>query len=197
MKKPALLILSLIILCTACAAQAAENGLPAYASIRDALDSTDCYAEIRDNEDSVVLILCMEDRYIRIITLPDDYAKALYRAAEAKDFSRPAMEAFDAYAWKLTPAVIEELPGTPKSQAELDGLIGKSVRDLINEGFGEEILVSEGGWENPTHIELEYGLFRYAFEVTVPSDDLKEMMVLRAEYSGLSRAAFAADIQEH
>ena len=94
MKKTALLILSLIVLFTACAAQAAENGLPAYASIRDALDSTNCYAEIRDNDDYVVLILDLEDRYIRVFTLLDDYAKALYRAAEAKDFSRPAMEAF-------------------------------------------------------------------------------------------------------
>ena len=126
MKKTALLILAVIILCSACAARAEGKELPAFASIREALDSTEGYAEIREDNDRIVLILEMDGRYLRMVTFPDEYAKELYQAAETAEHRSAAMEAFDSYAWALPVSCTEEFTALPKEQAELDALEGKS-----------------------------------------------------------------------
>lgn len=196
MKKTVLLILSVIILCTACAAQAAEGELPVFTSIRDALDSTEGYAEIREHEDYIVLILEMDDRYIRMVVLPDDHAKELYRAVDA-EHSSAAMEAFDEYAWTLPLSYTEELPEKPMSQAELDGLKGKTFQELMDGGFGREMILPESEVEAPAAICLEYGFYRYEFEVDhADSGDPRIMTIRSGKFDGLSRSAFDPDGQE-
>ena len=175
MKKIALLVLS-VILCTACIAQAAEKELPVFASIRDVLDSTESYLSIQDHHDYLVLVLEMDDRHFRMVTLLDDHAKELYKAAEAQDYSTPAMEAFDEYAWTL-PIVY--------------------TQELMNNGFGDEMILYKSELAAPVSILLEYGSYKYEFKVTNASGGDPYLMTIKdAKYNGFSRSAFDIDIQE-
>ena len=198
MKRIVLLLLSGIILCIASVAHTAEKELPVFTSIRDALDSTEGYAEIRERNNYIVLILDMDDRYIRMVVLLDDRAKDLYRAAEAEEFSTSAMEAFNEYAWTLPLSYTGELTETPKNQAELDTLKGKTVQELMDEGFGKEMILSESELEAPVAVNLEYGLYKYEFEVTdAASGDPCIMTIKCGKYNGFSRAAFDIDSREN
>ena len=136
MKQIALLLLSLIILCTACSAQAAEKELPVFTSIWDAVNSTEGYAEVHDNEDYAVLIVNMDDRYLRMFSLLDD------KTAKANDYPTDLLDVYAEYAWSLPLSCIEELP-EPLSQAELDGLKGKTLQQLMDDDFGKEMILHE------------------------------------------------------
>ena len=138
MKKIIWMILSVIILCLACAAQASGKEPPAFTSIRDVLDHTEGNVAIVGHEDYTVLILEADGRYIRMAALSDGHAKDLYKAAAGEIFSVSAMEAFSDYAYTLPFSYTEELDEKPKSQTELDDLKGKTVRELMDEGFGPQ-----------------------------------------------------------
>lgn len=197
MKKTALVILSVIILCTACAAQVEEKGLPSFASIREALDSTEGYAGIVEHKDYIVLILETDGGTFRMAVLLDDHAKELYTAAQAEDYSTSAMESFNAYAWSLPLHSTEELAEMPMDQDALDRLKGKTVQELIDEGFGKDIILSENELETPSAIQLERGFYRYEFEVTnADSCDPQSMTVKSGKPNGYSRAAFEFDFHE-
>lgn len=197
MKRIALLALSLIILCTACAVHASEEDIPMFTSILDALDSTEGYAEVRNYGEDAVLIAETNGRYFRIFTLLDDHAKELYKAAAAEDCKISLWEPFNEYAWSLPLSYMEELPD-PLSRAELDCLKGKTVQQLMDEGFGKEILVSPSELASPAAIDLEYGFYKYQFEVTEASSGYRDMMrIMSGKFDGLSRDAFVIDIPEY
>ena len=196
MKKTVSLVLSVMILCAVCVSRAAGNELPVFASFRDALDSTKGYAEIREHDDYIVLVLEMDGRYFRMITLLDDHAKELYKTAE-KEYSTASMEACDSYAWALPLNYIEELADMPKDQAELDELKGKTIQELMDEGFGEEMIIDKNEMDFPVHICLEYGSYKYEFEVTNAASGYPYLMTIKnGKFNGLSRAAFYPDIPE-
>ena len=195
MKKTALLVLSVILLCAVCASRAEGNELPVFATFRDALDSTKGYAEIREHEDYSVLILEKDGRYFRLITLLDDHAKQLHKAAE-EEYSTATAEACNAYTWALPVSSIEELE-KPKDQAELDELTGKTVRALMDEGFGEEMIIDINEMESPVRIWLEYGSYKYEFAVTNAASGYPDSMTIESgKLDGFSRAAFSPDIHE-
>ena len=197
MKKTVLLILSVFILCAVCAAQAEGNVLPVFTSIQDAADSTDDYIEIHDHSDDVVLIMERDGVYIRMVTLLDEHAKDLYKIFEAEDHSATAIKAFEQYAWALPLSYIEELPDVPKSQAELDSLKGKTIQELMDEGFGKEMIIDINEIEFPVHIYLEHGSYKYEFEVTDAASGYPHLMtIISGKFSGLSRAAFIPDNDE-
>ena len=196
MKKIISLILSAVILCTAAAAQAGEAP-PVFGTIREALDSAEGYAVVRDCEDCIILLLETENGYYRIITLLDDHAKELYRKTIEEDYSASAREALENYAWALPPDVAEKLPEAPKDRTELDSLTGKTVRELMNEGFGEEMIVYQNELEAPVHINLEYGFYTYEFEVNDAATGDPDIMTVRSgKFIDFSRAAFEIDVQE-
>ena len=193
MKKITLLVLSVIILCTVRIARAAEKERPVFTSARDVFDSTEGDAANRACEDYIVLILETDNRHIRMVTLLDDHAKELYKAIEADDYSISAMEAFNEYALALPLSYAEELPEAPKSRAELDELKGKTVQELQDEGFGEMIL-SGNISEAPAAIDLEYGFYKYEFEVTNGASGYPQSMTVKSgKFNGYSRAAFDID----
>ncbi len=193
MKKTALLILTVIILCTVCAVQAEGNGLPVFASIQDAIDSTNVDLTVQDHQDNVVLLMEMDGRYIRMVTLLDDHAKDLYKAVEAEEHSDADIKAFEAYAWALPLSYTEELPDVPKSQAELDALKGKTVQELQDQGFGI-IILPHNYEENPDIINLEYGSYKYEFEVTNGASGYPQFMTIKSgKFIGFSYAAFHID----
>ena len=191
MKKSALVILSVIILCAACTAQAAGKELPVFTSVRDVIDSTEGFLIIQDCSEYIVLILEMDDGYIRMVTLLDNHAKDLYRTIDTEEDRFAAIKAFEEYAWSLPLSCTEELTEAPKSQAELDGLKGKTVRELMDEGFGEEMLLSGSSLEVPVAIDLEYGFYKYEFEVNNAASGYPRLMTVKSgKYNGFSRSAF-------
>ena len=135
MKKTVSLVLSVIILCAICVSQAEGKELPAFASIQEVIDSADNHIEIRDHSNAVVLILEKDGRYFRMVTLLDDHAKELYQFVEAENHSITDIRTFEKYARALPLSYTEELPDVPKSQAELDELNGKTIQELMDEGF--------------------------------------------------------------
>lgn len=187
-------VIMMIMLCFACCAPASGEKLPEFATIMEALDSTDGYAEIREDDGYLVLCLELDGRYIRLVTLTDDRAKELYAAAESAEYRTDAMETFDAYAWTLPVSHIEEISGLPKEQAELDSLRGKTVQELTENGFNREIILSEGEWVLPTAIMLESGFYRYRFDVETTSGEPCDMIVKDAQFAGFAKAAFAFQI---
>ena len=197
MKKTALLVLSAIILCAVCVSQAEGKELPVFTSIQEVIDSTDCNLEIHDHSDRIVLILEKDGRYIRMVTLLDDQARDLYKNIEAEDHSITAIKAFEKYAWALPLSYTEDLPDVPKRQAELDELKGKTIQELMNNGFGDEMILYESELAAPVSILLEYGSYKYEFKVTNASGGDPYLMTIKdAKYNGFSRSAFDIDIQE-
>ena len=195
MKKISLLVLSVILLCAACLARAAEEELPVFTSARDVFDSTEGDVANRACEDYLVLILETDHRYIRMVTMLDDHAKDLYKVVEA-DFSSSAVQAFNEYALALPFSYTEELPEPPLSQAELDELKGRTVQELQDEGFGEMILSGDIS-EVPAAIDLEYGFYKYEFEVTNGASGFPQFMTIKSgKFKGFSDAAFVIDDPE-
>ena len=193
MKKTTLLILTVIILCTVCAAQAEGNGLPVFASIQDVLDSTTGELIVQDHKDNIVLLMELDGKYLRMVTLLDDHAKDLYKPMEAEDHSVTDIKTFEAYAWALPLSYIEELPDVPKSQTELDDLKGKTVQELQDQGFGI-IILPQNYEENPDVINLEYGSYKYEFEVTNGASGYPQFMTIKSgKLIGFSYAAFHID----
>ena len=193
MKKTVLLICSLI-LCLAGAARAAESEPPAFDTVRDVIDRTEGELEIRTHQGAVVLMLETEGRYSRMVTLPDDRMMELYLAATGDDGSVSAMEAFNDYAWALPLSYTEELAETPKTQSELDALAGKTVQELMDDGFGKEMIFGKDEIAAPYRLFLENGLFKYEFEVDNAASGYSDLMTIkRGKYSGFSRAAFDID----
>ena len=197
MKRIIWLLLSASILCLACAAQAAGKEPPEFTSVRDVLDHTEGDVVIVGREDYIVLILETDGRHIRMAALLDDHARNLYQTATGKDYSVAAMEAFNDYAYTLPFSFSEELAEKPKDQAELDELKEKTIQELTDLGFGEEMIIDKEELEAPVHICLESGLFRYAFEVDHADSGYPSIMTVKSgKFSGFSRAAFDLDIQE-
>ena len=184
-----LLILTAAILCLACVAQAEEKELPAFTSIQDVLDHGEGNVFIVGHADTIVLILDMDGRYFRMAALLDDHAKELYRASTGEDFND--------YAYTLPFSMTEEITETPMDQAELDGLIGKTIQELMDAGFSKEMIIDKEELESPVHICLDKGFFQYVFEVEDASSGYPYLMtVTSGKLNGFSRAAFEIDTQE-
>ena len=158
-----------------------------YHTIREALDAAEGYAAINETDDSVILILERDGKYLRAVTMMDEHAKDLYQTAMAEEDSS-AFEVFDAYAWNLPVSYTEDITATPLEQAELDALAGRTIRDIMREWLCKGFVTLTSG-NDKTVISLDYGLYQYSFEVEGQGD--KELAkVIKGEVSGFSRAAF-------
>lgn len=185
MKKLAAIILAILMLCSVYGAMASEPSF--YHTIKEALDASEEYAAINETDDFVTLILEKDGKYYRAVTMMDEYAKNLYQTAMAEE-SSSAFEVFDAYAWNLPVSYIEEITAMPLEQSELDTLAGRTIRDIMQEWQCKGFVTSSSG-NNKTVVSLDYGLYKYSFEVEDQGD--KELAkVITGEVSGFSRAAF-------
>lgn len=160
--------------CEICGAPArrAEQPAPAAGSFREAADAVGDFAAISGNMDYLAVAAEKGGRYYRSVTLLDDRAKELYMAAIAEGSTFAEYEAFEAYAWDLPVCYTEELTAKPKDQAELDALAGKTIGELLNEGYS---YYGIGGGEGlPTVVDLQSGLFIYEFEVDASFEQYQE-----------------------
>ena len=83
----------------------------------------------------------------------------------------------------------EEITATPLEQAELDALAGKTIRDIMQEWQCKGFVTSSSSGNDKTIISLDYGLYKYSFEVEEQKDK-EQSKVKNGEVSGFSRAAF-------
>ena len=185
MKKLAALVLAILMFCSVYGVMASEG--PYFHTIREALDISEGYAAINETDDYVILILEKDGKTLRVVTMMDESAKELYQTAMAEEDSS-AFEMVDAYAWNLPVSYTEEITAMPLEQAELDALAGRAIRDIMREWQCRGFVPSSSG-NDKTVISLDYGMYKYSFEVE-DQGDMELAKVIKGEVSGFSRAAF-------
>ena len=149
--------------CEVCGAPFRQGEQSAAMSFRDAVDAAGEYAAVGGDIDYLAVVAEKDGRYFRTVTILDSRARELYMAAMAAEDPGAAYEAFDAYAWSLPVCYTEEITAQPKGREELDAQAGKTVGELLEEGYS---FYGIGGGENlPTVVDLSFGLFIYEFEV--------------------------------
>ena len=154
--------------CEICGAPFRAENRSDSMSFRDAVDAAGEYAAVGGDIDYLSVAAEKDGLYYRTVTILDDLAKELYMAAGAADSSDAAFEAFNAYAWSLPVCYTEEITAKPKSREELEAQAGKTVGELLEEGYS---FYGVGGGENlPTVVDLSYGMFIYEFEVDASFD---------------------------
>ena len=186
--------------CEICGAPARQENQIIFTDFRGAVDAAGRSAAVGGDIDYLAVASEKDGKYVRMVTLPDDHARALYMAAMSADDSGEAYEAYQDYAWSLPISYTEEFTVKPRDQAELDALAGKTVGELIDEGYF--IYGSGGGVDLPTIVDLSYGLYNYEFEVDasfeeylelMDGDDLRSLKVISGKHSGFSSLASDLD----
>ncbi len=141
-------------------------------NFRDAVNAAGEYAAVGGNIDYLAFAAEKDGRYYRAVTILDDRAKELFMATMAPGDSDAAFEAFNAYAWSLPVCYTEEITAKPKDQAELDAQTGKTVGELLEEGYS--FYGISGGVDLPTVVDLSSGLFIYEFETDASFEQYRE-----------------------
>ena len=150
----------------------ANRNLPRSQSFRDAVDTAGKSVTVGTDIDYLVAAMEKDGKYLRVVTLTDDHARELYMASMRAKDSGESFETFSKYAWSLPVSYTEEITAKPKEQAELDAKAGKTVGELMEEGY--DLYGSGGGINMPTVVDLSYGLFNYEFEVEASFEEYQE-----------------------
>ena len=148
-----------------------EPALPAFATMNEALTAVQEPGTCFDTDGTaVVMAMKAGEKYIRLITELDSRAKnLLVRKSGTGD---NGFDAFYNYVRDLPVSRIEELPTLPLDQAELDALAGKTMREILREGFVPFMIWAEGTEPRARHaIEFSYGLYFYSFEFDMTDED--------------------------
>ena len=184
--------------CNVCGAPLRQENPSLSIRFSDAVEAAGEFVSVGGDIDYLAVVTEKDGKFIRMVTLTDDHAKELYMAVMGAEDSGEAYEAFQAYAWSLPVTYTEELTVKPKEQAELDTLAGKTVDELVKDGY--ILCGSGGGVDLPTVVDLSYGLYNYEFEADasfeayqelLDREDLESLRVKSGMLSGFS--GFAAN----
>ncbi len=151
-----------------------EPALPAFATMNEALAAVKEPGTCFDTDGTaVVMAMKAGEKYIRLITELDSRAKNLL--VRKSGTGEDSFDAFYNYVRELPVSCVEELPVLPLDQAELDALAGKTMRELLREGFEPFGVWHEGEEPRARHvIELSYGLYTYSFEFDMTDEDYSD-----------------------
>ena len=186
--------------CAVCGAPARQENRPGYMIFRDAANAAGESGALGGDIDYLAAVMEKDGKNVRMITLLDDHAKELYMAVMSAEDAGGAYQAFEAYAWSLPVSYTEEITAKPIDQAELDAQAGKTVGELIENGYF--LYGSGGGIGLPTTVDLSYGLFNYEFEADASfeeyqdcqnRDDLESLKLKGGKRSGFSSLATNPD----
>ena len=202
MKKIMLILLAITVcLSSVSMAEKSDTDLYQFTSFSEAVDRAGESVSVGGDIDYLSAVMEKDGTFFRIVTLLDDHARELYMAAVyGENAGGDAIEAFNAYAWALPVSYTEEITAKPKEQAELDALAGKTVGEIVKEGY--VFYGAGGGIDLPTFVDLSYGLFNYTFEADASfeeyqehegRDDLGSLMVKGGKLSGFSSLATNPD----
>ena len=178
------------------AGSGAQEDLPAFATINDAMAASEGSSILVGKPDNLVFVLEYGGKSYRVISMLDDRAKALYKAGMSADGGISVSDEFYEYAQTLPVTRIEELTERPMTRAEIDSLNGKTVRELLSEGY--EYSIYYDGDEMGSDIGLQKGLYSYNFDTDEAFgkyresrnlNDLMDVKVSNGAYSGFSGSA--------
>ena len=202
MKKIMLILLAITVcLSSASMAEKSDTDLYQFTSFSEAVDRAGEFVSVGGDIDYLSVVMQTDGTFLRMVTLLDDHARELYMAAMyGEDAGEEAVGAFNAYAWTLPVSYTEKITAEPKEQAELDALAGKTVGEILEEGY--VLYGSGGGIDLPTVVDLSCGLFSYTFEADATFEeylehegrgDLESLKVKSGRLSGFSSLATDLD----
>ena len=201
--KKIMLILIAITVCLASVslAEKTDTYLNQVTNFSKAVDCAGEFVSVGGDIDYLSVVTEADGTFLRMVTLLDDHARELYMAAiYGENAGEEAVGAFNAYAWTLPVSYTEKITAKPKEQAELDALAGKTVGEILEEGY--VLYGAGGGIDLPTVVDLSYGLFSYTFEADASfeeylkyegGDDLASLKVKGGRLSGFSSLATNLD----
>ena len=171
MKKISVLILAILIVFTACASAAEEEGklAPMFATVGDAMEASGDPPVAGSNETYCSVITLQDGTYYRHIAYMDEKARELQKAISSAevDALEAAFAASDEYNKTLPVAYSEAFTVRPMPQEELDALAGKTIGELRAEGYTDVQSGSEG--DGIVYV-MRSGLFEYAMTVDADID---------------------------
>lgn len=188
--------------CAVCAAPPQPEKQEPEISFREAVEAAGEFVSTDGDMDYFAVAMEKDGKFIRMVTLTDEHAKELYTAAMEAEDSGEAYEAFQEYTWSLPVTYTEVFTEMPKEQAELDALYGKTVGELLEEGYS--FYGISGGSYEPTIVYLSYDPFVYEFETDAPFEQYYDgedwvgtdgITVKNGMFSGFS--GLATDLHYH
>ena len=204
MKKIISWLLVLLVLCAASAAPA-EDAVPMYATVSEALAAAGRPPIAGGDSDYYAVVTEKDGKYYRSVAYTDSVYDDLQEDAWNADLDHisEAFSAIDDYLMSLPVSYTEELTGVPLSREEIDGLVGRTLGELENAGF---VIVSSGQADDDVICyELRWRLYAYSVIVDADFDTYEKalwenresqdgFMVKTAECIGLSRDAYMLSI---
>ena len=182
----------------------AEEG-PAFATIGDAMASEGYTGIYMGDSQHVVVVVKLDDAYIRLVADMDDKARELNEATMGYtdiDALEAATKAYYDYVETLPIAYGEEITAQPKPQEELDALVGKTLLEVEEAGY--ESSSSHMGEGDAAFYTVSCDMFEYDLLLDVTYTEYMErsqngyfgdLTVKSAGFSGLSRRA--AELRYH
>ena len=176
-----------------------------FATIGEAMASEGYTGIAGGDDEHYVAVVEQNGAYLRVVADVDDEARRLGDATlEYVDANtlEAAFEAYNAYIETLPIAYEEEITAQPKTQEELDALVGKTLLEVEEAGYEDSS--SEMGENDEAIYTVSYGLYEYDLllnetytEYTEHSDNgyIGDLTVKSASFSGLSRNA--AELRYH
>ena len=116
--------------------------------------------------------------YYRVITMYDEKARKLIAESFAVDYDedperyREASNRFFDYCVTLPVSYEEKITAVPAGQEELDGFAGKTLGEVLREGFSLEYHNCEYGTD--VVFELEKGFYSYRFTMDATPEEYRE-----------------------
>jgi hypothetical protein len=180
-RKAAVLACTLVLalgLLSACSTQSSTNDGDAstgaidpssWKTVGDALATQTDAVQASWNDKYYVSVFKADDQYFRIVGIVDDEAKKKGDAVDwsADDVDEQNREAYSGCALKSA----EDITGDLVSQEELDKLVGKTGKELADEGYTFAGYFMYGGDETGAQFDKGYFQYSMTFKVKVEEKD--------------------------
>lgn len=152
--------------------QAAAIDTSSWTTVGDALaEQTESVSSTWDDK-HYVNVFAIDDSYIRIVADVDEEAN---KKAEEVDWSAedPSKQIEEAFA-NLPLTSAEDITGDKVSQEELDVLVGKTGKELADEGYTFSSYYMYGGDETGVQYDKGYFCYAFTFDVSVPESETED-----------------------
>ena len=171
MKKIIAMILSVMLLCTACVVLA-EDGAPEFATFGDAFDAAGEEPVYGGSDEYIAVIVEKDGNYYRVVSELDEKGQELDAVALESDIDDldEAIDAFDKYVRTLPVSYVELFTVQPMSKAEIDAMTGKTFAQLEEEGYEYTESGTEGAEDNIV-FRMAYGVYSYDCVVDSNAED--------------------------
>ena len=153
--------------------EAAPKEAPLFATVGEAMEAQGEDGIHGGYGEDYVVIVEVDGTFVRAVAKLDEQAEALDQAIFGADDIDAAFAARDEYIRTLPILYTEEITAVPKDQAELDALVGKTVKELEEMGYESR---ETGTYGEDHHIEcvLASGLFQYRMIMNESEDEYLE-----------------------